>query len=129
MPVLSLINLPLRATVAAVQALSALAGSIYFVYLRSTLSMRTVREIRKEDEWAKHIAYFSSNAFQNISRAIAEAMPILGNALCFMWDWQKAQLTSRELEESFGPILEEQWHYPFIGHILQSRYTRAISLF
>jgi hypothetical protein len=125
-PGLSFINLPLRITLAALQTLCALASVLRLSALY--LTSRDIRETRLEEEWSKHMAYFASNAFQNICRGFIESTPILGNVLCFMWDWQKSQQTGKELEGSFGPVTEDDWHRPLIAN-LHWRNTRSFLLF
>lgn len=118
-PVLSFTTLQARVAIAAFQAICAFSFALHEGYLSliQSKSVTTLERLQRK-EYSRHMAYFASNAFQNLCRAILESLPVLGNTICLAWDWKKSRLSSIQLAGSFGPIGNTDWHRPFIHYVI-----------
>jgi hypothetical protein len=121
LPFVSTITLPLRVTIAAFQTLCALGCAITLGYY-DLKRIKNPNQISNENynELSRHMAYFASNAFQNIIRGLVEYLPVSGSLACYLWDFKKSLLPESELCAIFGPTNKGDWHRPVLFAFIES---------
>lgn len=120
-PVVSQTTLVARVGIAAIQMFSAVfcASVIGYENLKSYFSKEKI-DVELCDEASRDIAYFSSNAFQNICRGFIEQAPFIGNLICLSWDIIKQRQSDSELIACYGAVEHPIFHRPFIPNITSS---------
>lgn len=119
-PIVSTLTLPFRVMIAAFETLCAFVCA-FTLYYYSLKNIRKPEQINndKYNEISCHMAYFASNAFQNIIRGLIEQFPIGGNMACGFWDWEKARFSTAELCANFGPTQKGDWHRPALSTFVE----------